>query len=71
MLEPGNFLAGTKLFDNEIINRTADDMWQNMASEVKNGYGEDFFNSRKELMKSYNNRYDSCLKNIEPVPKKR
>ena len=59
MLEPGNFLAGTKLFDNEIINRTADDMWQNMASDVKNGYGEDFFNSRKELMKSYNNRYDS------------
>merc|ERR1712110_833699 len=31
MLEPGNFLAGTKLFDNEIINRTADDLsyhWQ-------------------------------------------
>jgi len=64
MLEPGNFLAGTKLFDNEIINRTADDMWQNMASEVKNGYGEDFFNSRKELMKSYNN---SGMRDLSPV----
>ena len=56
MLEPGNFLAGTKLFDNEIINQNGDEMWKNMSSDVKNAYGTDFFKSRLELMKGYNSR---------------
>lgn len=64
MLEPGNFLAGTKLFDNEIINQTGEGLWENMSTEVRNAYGDNFFKSRIELMKTYNY---SGLKDLSPV----
>jgi hypothetical protein len=53
MIEPGNFLAGTKLFDAKIIDQTAEGMWNKMSDEVKNAYGEELFKSRADLMKSY------------------
>ena len=61
MVEPGNYLAGTKLFDNEIIDQAGAQMWKNMPDEVKNAYGEGFFRSRVDLMKSYNNSGDRDL----------
>ena len=35
MIEPGNFLAGTSLFNDKIINASANEMWNNMTDEVR------------------------------------
>jgi hypothetical protein len=35
MIEPGNFLAGTSLFNDKIINASANEMWNNMSEEVR------------------------------------
>ena len=35
MIEPGNFLAGTSLFNDKIINASANEMWKFMSDEVK------------------------------------
>jgi hypothetical protein len=34
MIEPGNFLAGTSLFNDKIIEASANDMWNFMSEEV-------------------------------------
>ena len=53
MIEPGNYLSGTNLFQGEVIDSTAEKMWETMTNEVKSAYGRDFFNSRVELMRTY------------------
>ena len=35
MIEPGNFLAGTSLFNDKIIEASANDMWNYMSDEVR------------------------------------
>ena len=83
MIEPGNYLAGTSLFQGEIINATGNEMWSKMNPEVRSAYGEDFFNGRIELMRKYRlilvvskklleNNFilfsrDFGLKNLDPV----
>ena len=37
MIEPGNFLAGTSLFNDKIIEASASEMWNNMSEEVRSG----------------------------------
>ena len=39
MIEPGNFLAGTSLFNDKIINASANEMWKFMSEEVRTGEG--------------------------------
>lgn len=61
MIEPGNFLGGTKLFAGNIVEKTAEDLKQKMPEEVKKAYGEDFFKSRIELMRGYTGSGSSDL----------
>ena len=35
MIEAGNYLAGTSLFSDKIINDSANEMWDNMSDEVR------------------------------------
>jgi len=53
MIEPGNFLAGTSLFNDQIIEQSANEMWNFMSDEVKSSYGKDYFEERKQIMRSY------------------
>ncbi len=53
MIEPGNFLAGTSLFNDKIIEQSSNEMWNYMSDEVKCAYGKDYFDERKQIMKSY------------------
>ena len=64
MIEPGNFLAGTKLFNHKIIDAQAKKMWQDMPDEVKNAYGEVYFNQKVALMDTY---LGSGSKTLKPV----
>ncbi|KAF2355580.1 Short-chain dehydrogenase/reductase SDR [Trinorchestia longiramus] len=53
VIEPGNFVAGTNIFTEESVEKSAQEMWNNMSEEVKQDYGEDVFQERVTLMKSY------------------
>ena len=53
MIEPGNFLAATKLFDQKIIGKQADAMWEKMTDEVKSAYGETYFRNKVAKMDTY------------------
>ncbi len=64
MIEPGNYLAGTSLFEGKIIDATAEAMWNKMSPEVKGAYGREFFDSRSQLMRSYS---ESGIRNLTPV----
>ena len=64
MIEPGNFLAGTNMFNDKIINRAAESMWNNMTEEVKDAYGKDYFQDRVNIMKGY---MDTGIKDLSPV----
>ena len=41
MIEPGNFLAGTSLFNDKIINASANEMWKFMSEEVRTVEGRE------------------------------
>lgn len=64
MIEPGNYLAGTQLFNDEIIDRSAKSMWNYMSDEVRDAYGEKYFKARVDIMKSYNT---TGMKDLTPV----
>ncbi len=55
LLEPGNFIAGTNIFNEDFVKQQADQMWSFMSEEVRAVYGEDYFQQRVEIMRSYMN----------------
>ena len=64
MIEPGNFLAATKLFNQSIIGKQADAMWDKMPEEVKNAYGESYFRNKVGSMDKY---FHIGFKTVTPV----
>jgi len=53
ILEPGNFIAGTNIFNQQFVTSQADYMWGNMTDEVKNCYGKEYFDSKVATMAGY------------------
>jgi len=53
LLEPGNYIAGTNIFNEKFVQSQADLMWNEMSDEVKQVYGKDYFNKKVEVMRSY------------------
>lgn len=52
-IEPGNYIAGTKILTEEKIQEASDEMWENMSDQVKSDYGEKYFEERVAIMKSF------------------
>ena len=52
-IEPGNYIAGTKILTDEKIEFASNEMWNNMSDQVKSDYGEAYFDERVKIMKSY------------------
>ena len=46
VLEPGNFIAGTNIFNEKFVNSQAELMWGAMGEEVKEAYGKDYFDQK-------------------------
>ena len=46
LLEPGNFIAGTNIFNEKFVKAQADMMWENMDEEVKEAYGRKHFDQK-------------------------
>lgn len=36
-----------------IVDQTADKMWSEMADEVRSAYGQEYYDERRQIMKSY------------------
>jgi len=53
VLEPGNFIAGTNIFNEAFVNSQAELMWGSMDEEVKTTYGKSYFDQKVAIMKSY------------------
>ena len=64
ILEPGNFIAGTNIFNEKFVKAQADLMWNAMDAEVKNVYGKEYFDKKVEVMRSYMN---NGISDISPV----
>jgi len=64
VLEPGNFIAGTNIFNESFVKSQAELMWDNMSQEIKDAYGKDYFNAKVEIMRSYMN---TGIPDIMPV----
>ena len=64
LIEPGNYLAGTALFNQKIVNDQAEAMWSEMSDEVKSAYGQDYFKMRTDMMAVYQK---NSIKDLTPV----
>merc|ERR1712198_370600 len=64
LLEPGNFIAGTNIFNEKFVISQAEQMWQEMGEEVKQAYGREHFDKKVSVMRSYMN--NGCT-DIMPV----
>ncbi|XP_059482224.1 D-beta-hydroxybutyrate dehydrogenase, mitochondrial-like [Neocloeon triangulifer] len=53
IVEPGNFIAATSLYSMDAVKDHASRMWNGMSDELKNAYGEDYFNRVFENMVNY------------------
>lgn len=64
ILEPGNFIAGTNIFNESFVLSQAELMWNNMDKEIKDVYGKAYFDEKVEIMRSYMN---NGITDIMPV----
>jgi len=64
ILEPGNFIAGTNIFNEEFVKAQAELMWSGMDQEIKDSYGKSYFDQKVEIMRSYMN---NGIPDIMPV----
>ena len=64
VLEPGNFIAGTNIFNEKFVRSQAELMWGNMGEEIKAAYGKQYFDKKVEVMRSYMN---NGISDISPV----
>ncbi|KAG7175415.1 D-beta-hydroxybutyrate dehydrogenase-like 1 [Homarus americanus] len=53
IIEPGNYIAGTNIFTESLIQEHGRKMWEAMSEEVKADYGKDHFQARIDLMRQY------------------
>jgi len=64
VLEPGNCIADTNIFNETFVKSQADLMWDNMNDEVKSAYGKPYFDQKVAVMRSYMN---NGIPDISPV----
>ena len=64
ILEPGNFIAGTNIFNEKFVKAQAQLMWEGMDEEVKTTYTKAYFDKKVEVMRSYMN---NGISDISPV----
>ena len=64
ILEPGNFIAGTNIFNEKFVKAQAELMWEGMDEEVKTTYTKAYFDKKVEVMRSYMN---NGISDISPV----
>merc|ERR1711973_193442 len=64
ILEPGNYIAGTNIFNEKFVQSQADMMWAGMDEEIKQAYGTKYFDEKVDVMRSYMN--NGCT-DIMPV----
>ncbi|XP_061569965.1 D-beta-hydroxybutyrate dehydrogenase, mitochondrial [Cololabis saira] len=64
VIEPGNFIVATGILTRDIVATTANKLWNEAPSEVKEDYGKTHFEQHMALMRSYCN---SGEKDMAPV----
>ena len=64
VLEPGNFIAGTNIFNEKFVKSQAELMWSKMDPEVQEVYTKKYFDQKVEVMRSYMN---NGITDISPV----
>jgi len=64
ILEPGNFIAGTNIFNEQFVINQAEQMWTGMDQEIKNVYGKQYFDEKVKIMRGYMN---GGITDISPV----
>lgn len=64
VVEPGNFIVATGILTRDIVSATANKLWSEAPSEVKEDYGQSHFEQHMALMRSYCN---SGQKEVTPV----
>lgn len=64
ILEPGNFIAGTNIFNEKFVLSQAEMMWEGMDEEVKKTYSKQYFDKKVEIMRGYMN---GGVTDISPV----
>ncbi|CAB3384705.1 Hypothetical predicted protein [Cloeon dipterum] len=53
IVEPGNFIAATSLYSMDAVKSHSSRMWNAMSDELKNAYGEDYYNQVFQNMVNY------------------
>lgn len=53
VIEPGNFIVATGILTRDIVATTANKLWSEAPSEVKEDYGKTHFEQNMALMRSY------------------
>ncbi|XP_034024640.1 D-beta-hydroxybutyrate dehydrogenase, mitochondrial-like [Thalassophryne amazonica] len=64
IVEPGNFIVATNIFNRDIVANIADKLWNETPSDVKEDYGKAYFEQQVAQMRSYCN---SGQKDMTPV----
>lgn len=64
VIEPGNFIAGTSLYNADMVKAQSKRMWDAMSEEVRNAYGQNYFDGKTETMLSYTT---AGVSDISPV----
>ncbi|KAM4606390.1 D-beta-hydroxybutyrate dehydrogenase, mitochondrial [Polymixia lowei] len=64
VIEPGNFIVATGILTRDIVASTANKLWSEAPSAVKEDYGKAHFEQHMALMRSYCN---SGQKDVKPV----
>ncbi|XP_019943001.2 D-beta-hydroxybutyrate dehydrogenase, mitochondrial [Paralichthys olivaceus] len=64
IIEPGNFIVATGILTRDIVASTADKLWSEAPSSVKDDYGKAHFEKHMAQMRSY---CSSGLKDVAPV----
>lgn len=64
VVEPGNFIVATSIMTRDIVATTANKLWNEAPSDVKEDYGKTHFEHNMALMRSYCN---SGQKDVSPV----
>ncbi|XP_043854102.1 D-beta-hydroxybutyrate dehydrogenase, mitochondrial isoform X2 [Dromiciops gliroides] len=55
VVEPGNFIAATRLYSRERIQAIAEKMWNNLPEVVRRDYGRKYFDEKVSSMEKYCN----------------
>jgi len=64
VIEPGNFIAGTSLYNADMVKAQSQRMWDGMDENVREAYGQDYFDGKTKLMLSYTT---AGVSDISPV----